>query len=282
MSDAAFRPRRSCLFMPGSNDRAMEKAKSLPADVIIFDLEDAVAPDAKVEARDAVAEAVQDGDYGERELVMRVNGIGTPWFEDDLAAAKAANVAAVLVPKVNSADDIRHAALGEIPVWAMVETPLAVLNIAEIAAAPALAALVMGTNDLGKDMRAAMTPDRRAFLTALSMTVTAARAHGKVAIDGVYNGIGDAEALKDECDQGRTLGFEGKSLIHPAQIDIANRIYSPSADALDEARAIIAAFEEAENTEKGVIRVNGKMAERLHLEEAKKLVALSDMIDAAA
>jgi len=260
----------------------MAKAKSLPADVIIFDLEDAVAPDAKVEARAAVVEVVRHGGYGARELVIRVNGIDTPWFEEDLAAAKATGVAAVLVPKVNSADDIHRAATGEVPVWAMVETPLAVLNIGAIAAAPALQALVMGTNDLGKDMRAEMTPDRLAFLTALSMTVMAARAHGKIAIDGVYNGIGDEVGLEAECDQGRTLGFDGKSLIHPSQIEVANRIFSPSAEALDQARAIIAAFDEPENADRGVIKVGGKMAERLHLEEAKKLVALSDMIDATA
>jgi citrate lyase beta subunit len=278
MSGEDIRPRRSCLFMPGSNDRAMKKAKTLDTDVVILDLEDAVAPDAKVEARDAVAETVWRENYGTRELVIRVNGIGTPWFEEDLAAAKFAKAAAILVPKVSRGSDISIAAKAGLPVWAMIETPMAILNIGEIAAAPGLAGLVMGTNDLAKEMGAEATPDRLAFLTALSLAVTAARAHGRIAVDGVYNAIGDAEGFEAECEQGKVLGFEGKSLIHPSQLETCNRVFSPAGEALEQARAIIAAFEEPENAEKGVIQVDGKMAERLHLEEAKKLVAMAETI----
>lgn len=278
MTDPAFRPRRSCLYMPGANARALEKAKSLPADVLIFDLEDAIAPNAKADARDRVAEAVWHGDYGDRELVIRVNGIGTPWFEEDLAAAKFAKPAAILLPKASSASDISMAARSELPVWAMIETPLAILNIAEIAAAPKLLAMVMGTNDLAKDMLASLRPGRGAFAAALSMTVMAARAHGKTVIDGVFNSIGDEAGLAAECEQGREFGFDGKTLIHPSQLDAANRIFAPSAAALRDARAIITAFAEPENADQGVLEVDGAMVERLHLAEAERLVAMAEAI----
>ncbi|MGP1281448.1 MAG: HpcH/HpaI aldolase/citrate lyase family protein [Parasphingopyxis sp.] len=278
MTDPAFRPRRSCLYIPGANARALEKAKSLPADVLIFDLEDAVAPDAKADARDRVAEAVWHGDYRDRELVIRVNGIGTPWFEEDLAAAKFAKPAAILLPKASSASDISMAARSELPVWAMIETPLAILNIAEIAATPELSAMVMGTNDLAKDMLASLRPGREPFAAALSMTVMAARAHGKTVIDGVFNSIGDEAGLAAECEQGREFGFDGKTLIHPSQLDAANRIFAPSAAALRDARAIIAAFAEPENADQGVLEVDGAMVERLHLAEAEQLVALAEAI----
>lgn len=282
MTDSAFRPRRSALFMPGANARAMEKARTLPADVVILDLEDAVAPDAKAEARDRIAAAVRAGGYGAREIVVRVNGLETEWAAEDLAMVAQVRPDAVLVPKVSSADDIARAAPGGLPVWAMIETPRAILDIGAIAAAPGLAAFVMGTNDLGKDMRARMTPGREAFHAALSLTVTAARAHGLIAIDGVFNDIADEAGLAAECEQGRTLGFEGKSAIHPAQLDACNRIFAPAEEEVAAARAIIAAFALPENVGAGVLKVEGKMAERLHLEEAERLVATAEAIAARA
>ncbi|QLC24661.1 CoA ester lyase [Parasphingopyxis algicola] len=278
MTDPAFRPRRSCLYMPGANARALEKAKSLPADVLIFDLEDAVAPDAKAAARDQVAETIAAGGYGGRELVVRVNGADTEWNADDLAMVKAARPDGLLIPKISRAADIDGASEADLPIWAMIETPLAILNIAEIAAAPRLSAMVMGTNDLAKDMQARLRSGREAFATALSLTVMAARAHGKIVIDGVFNGIGDDAALAGECEQGRELGFDGKTLIHPDQLDAANRIFAPSRTALQDARAIIAAFAEPENAGKGVLEVDGAMVERLHLAEAERLVALAEAI----
>ena len=278
MTKIAFRPRRSCLYIPGANARALEKAKSLDADVLVFDLEDAVAPDVKAEARSSVAAAVRAGGYGAREIVVRVNALDSEWGGLDLDAALAARPDAILLPKVTCAGDIACAAAGGLPVWAMIEMPLAILNIAEIAAAPGLAALVVGTNDLAKELRAVATPRREAFQTALALTVTAARAHGRAAIDGVFNALRDDPGFANECEQGRALGFDGKSLIHPSQIDIANRVFAPSADEIAEARAIVAAFDAPENAGKGVLRVGGKMAERLHLEEARNCLALADRL----
>ncbi|MEM8694969.1 MAG: CoA ester lyase [Pseudomonadota bacterium] len=280
MTEPAFRPRRSCLYMPGANARALEKAKSLPADVLIFDLEDAVAPREKPAARDQVAEAVKGGGYGAREVVIRINGTDTEWAADDLAMVKATLPDGVLLPKVSHAADTDGAVGADIPIWAMIETPLAVLNIAEIAAAPKLSAMVIGTNDLAKDMQAKLRQKRAGFVTALSMTVMAARAHGKIVIDGVFNSISDDAGLAAECEQGREFGFDGKTLIHPDQLETANRIFAPSRSALDDARAIVAAFAEPENTDKGVIDLDGTMVERLHLAEAERLIAMADAIAA--
>lgn len=280
MTDTAFRPRRSCLYMPGANARALEKAQTLDADVLIFDLEDAVAPDAKEEARERVAAAVRDGGYGNREIVVRVNAAESEWGAADLAAIVAVRPDAILLPKVISAADIEGVTADGIPLWAMIEMPQAILDIGAIAGARGLAAFVMGTNDLAKEMLAEFTPDRAAFAYALSAAVTAARAHGLVAIDGVFNAIDDAEGLAAEAEQGRALGFDGKSLIHPSQIETANHVFAPSQSDIAEARAIVAAFAAPENAGKGVLRVDGKMAERLHLAQAERCVAIADAIAA--
>lgn len=264
--------------MPGANARALEKAKSLPADVVIFDLEDAVAPSKKAEAREQVAEAVKAGGYGPREVIVRVNGLDTEWAADDLKMVKAIKPDGILLPKISLAADIDGAADVGVPIWAMIETPLAILNIAEIAAAPNLSAMVMGTNDLAKDMQAKLRAGREAFVTALSMTVMAARVNGKIVIDGVYNAISDDAGLASECEQGREFGFDGKSVIHPDQLDASNRIFAPSRTALEDARATIAAFADPANDDKGVLEVDGVMVERLHLAEAERLVALADAI----
>lgn len=278
MTKAAFRPRRSCLYMPGANARALEKAKTLPADVVIFDLEDAVAPSVKGEAREQVAEAVGAGGYGAREVVIRINGFDTEWAADDLKMVKAVKPDGVLIPKVSRPQDIGDATGIGVPVWAMIETPLAIFNIADIAAAAGLSAMVMGTNDLAKDMQAKLRPGREAFLAALSMTVMAARVHGKIVIDGVFNAISDDAGLASECEQGREFGFDGKTVIHPDQLETANRIFAPSRSALADARATIAAFADPANGNKGVLEIDGVMVERLHLAEAERLVALADAI----
>lgn len=278
MNDPAYRPCRSCLYMPAANARALEKAKSLPADVLIFDLEDAVAPEAKDEARERVADAVREGGYGEREIVVRINAADSEWGAADLAAIVPAAPDAILLPKVTRAADIESVAADGLPLWAMIEMPLAILNIAEIAAADGLAAFVMGTNDLAKEMRAQTTPQREAFAFALSAAVTAARANDLIVIDGVFNAIDDANGLIAEAQQGRMLGFDGKSLIHPAQIDTANAVFAPSEEDVAQARAIVAAFAAPENAGKGVLRVDGKMAERLHLAEAERCVAIAEAI----
>lgn len=280
MTELAFRPRRSCLYMPGANERALEKAKSLQADVLIFDLEDAVAPREKPGARERVAEAVKAGGYGAREIVIRVNGADTEWGADDMAMVKAVRPDGVLIPKVSQAADIAFGAEAGLPVWAMIETPLAIVSIAGIAAAPKLSAMVMGTNDLAKDVQAELRQKRAGFVTALSMAVMAARAHGNIIIDGVFNSIGDDAGLAAECEQGREFGFDGKTLIHPDQLDAANRIFAPSRSALQDAQAIIAAFAEPENAARGVIDLDGTMVERLHLAEAERLVAMADAIAA--
>jgi len=291
MTSPTARPHRSLLYMPGDKAKVLEKAKTLPADTLMFDLEDAVAPDNKPAARDAVAAATQAGGYGQRELVIRINGLDTEWGEADLQAAVSAGPDAVLVPKVETGDDIRQldAALTKagapdtLGLWVMIEMPKAVLNIQEIAAAAEatrLAAFVMGTNDLAKEYRALWTPDRLAFQTALSLSVAAARAYGLLAIDGVYNDIQNLDGLRAECEQGRTLGFDGKTLIHPAQLDITNEVFSPAPEDITQAQAVIAAFELPENKGKGVIKVNGKMTELLHLEEAHQTVAIAEAIAA--
>lgn len=287
-----IRPRRSALYMPGSNARALEKAKSLDADVLLLDLEDAVAPDVKEEARGQVYEAVHAGGFGHREVVVRVNGLDTPWGEEDLKAAAACRPAAVLVPKVSAPEDLgrigaRLDALGaphSVKVWAMIETPAAILSVASIAAAARdpltrLACFVMGTNDLAKETRARLTPGRPAMIPWLMQALAAARAEGLDILDGVYNALDDAEGFAAECAQGRDLGFDGKTLIHPKQLEAANRVFAPDPGEVERARAIIAAFEAPENATKGAISLDGRMVERLHAEMAKRTVALAEAIE---
>lgn len=291
---SANRPRRSCLYMPGANARALEKAKGLVTDSIIFDLEDAVAPEAKVDARDAVCAAVKAGGYGNRELVIRINGTDTEWGRDDLKAAVEAGPDAILAPKVIDGGDIdrlndamsRAGAPEDMGLWVMIEMPKAIFNITDIAEAVGrtrLTTFVMGTNDLAKEFRAVNDPPARtAFQTALSMSVMAARAYDLVAIDGVFNDIKDTQGLTSECEQGRILGFDGKTLIHPAQLETANRVFAPSAADVEHAHAVIAAFADPGNAGKGVIKVNGKMTELLHMEEARRVVDVATAIDAMA
>ncbi|MEE1656636.1 CoA ester lyase [Microvirga sp. CF3062] len=286
-----IRPRRSALYMPGSNARAIEKAKTLATDVVIFDLEDAVVPDAKAQAREQVCAAVRAGGYGKRELVIRINALETAWGEADLAAAIAAAPDAILVPKVSSVEMLaavglrlrRLGAAERIRVWAMIETPLAILNAELIASAAhdvdtRLACFVMGTNDLAKDTRARLLPGRAAMLPWLMTALAAARAHGIDILDGVYNSLSDAEGFRAECEQGRDSGFDGKTLIHPDQIAAANEIFAPSAEEVTSARALVAAFEQPENAGKGAISLNGRMVERLHAEMATRVLALAEAI----
>jgi citrate lyase subunit beta / citryl-CoA lyase len=287
MSD--LRPRRSVLYMPGANERALEKAKGLAADAIIFDLEDAVAPDAKGEARDRVCAAVQSGEYGPRELTIRVNGLDTQWHADDLRAAAAAGPAAVVVPKVNSVDDVTAIEKGLVSagapdhtkIWAMVETPVAMLHAEQIASSSdRLTVLVMGTNDLAKELHAEHVPGRQPLLTGLGLCLLAARATGKVILDGVYNDIKNEEGFEAECVQGRQMGFDGKTLIHPAQLEPCNRVFAPSEAEIEQAGRIIAAFEEAEAEGRGVVTVDGRMVENLHVEQARRTLAQAEAIAA--
>jgi citrate lyase subunit beta/citryl-CoA lyase len=275
--------------MPGANAKALEKAKSLAADVLLLDLEDSVAPEAKADARAQVAAAVKAGGYGKREVIVRVNALATPWGPDDIAAAGAARPDGMLAPKVDSAEQVRAldaamSASGFAPdasLWIMIETPRAILNLAEIAAAARgtrLSCFVMGLNDLAKETRARAGSNRAAFFTAMSLAVTAARAEGLTAIDGVYNDIADASGFEAECRQGLDFGFDGKTLIHPSQIETANAVFAPGAEEVDRARAVIAAFSLPENAGKGVIKVDGRMTELLHLEEAKRVVAVAEAI----
>ncbi len=286
------RPRRSVLYMPGANKRALEKAKTLPADSLILDLEDSVAPEAKAQARDSVCAAVKAGGYGHRELVIRVNAIETPWGMDDLRAAVAAVPDAILVPKVSQPGDIVTAAKvlgsvhapGKTRLWAMMETPKSMLNAREIAALGTepehrLACLVMGTNDLLKESRARALHNRIAVVPWLAMTLVAARAFGLDILDGVYNDFRDDKGFREECEHGRTLGMDGKTLIHPSQVTPCNEIFSPTDEEVTWSRAIIAAFDKPENDHKGVITVDGKMVERLHLAMAERTVAIADAID---
>jgi citrate lyase subunit beta / citryl-CoA lyase len=283
------RPRRSVLYMPGANERALEKAASLPADALILDLEDAVAPDAKADARDRVCEAASSGRYGRREVAIRANGADTSWYADDVAAIAAAGPDALLVPKVGSADEVhaieRALEAGGAPdrtrIWVMVETPSAVRNAFAIASASErLSVLVVGTNDLAKELRAEHVPGRAPLVTALQQLIVGAREAGKAIVDGVHNDLDDAEGFEAECLQGRRFGMDGKTLIHPKQLEPANRIFAPSEDEVDRAREIIAAFEEAEREGRGVVTVNGRMIENLHVEQARDTVARSEAIAA--
>ncbi len=286
-------PRRSVLYMPGSNMRALEKAKTLAADCLIMDLEDAVAPDQKEEARGQVGDAVGGGGYGEREIAIRVNGWGTPWYEDDIEAAATSGADAVLIPKVSTADDVARTASDlksagapdTIGLWAMMETPLAMLKAAEIAETgsrsdPRLKCFVMGTNDLAKDTRARLAPGREPMLAWLSTCIAAGRAYGIDIIDGVFNDFRDEDGFVRECNQGVALGMDGKTLIHPGQIGPCNDAFSPTEAEIETARKIIEAFELPENEGKGAITVDGRMVERLHAEMARRTVAIADAIRA--
>lgn len=291
---ATIRPRRSVLYMPGSKQRALEKGKELQTDAIIFDLEDAVAPDMKELARTQVAAAVTAGGYGNRELIIRVNGIETPWFDEDLKAAAGAKPDAILVPKISHAADIelvrnKLSSLGaepKIDLWAMMETPLAMLKALEIAeTGPAdayrLRAFVMGTNDLAKETGAVLKAGREPMLTWLSTCIAAGRAFGIDIIDGVYNDFKDEPGFTVECAQGSDLGMDGKTLIHPGQLGPCNQAFSPTSEAVSWAKKIIEAFEQPENQGKGAITIDGKMVELLHAEMAKRTVAISVAISAA-
>ena len=282
MTDSLLRPRRSALYMPGANERALEKAKGLAADALILDLEDAVAPDAKAEARERVCAAASSGEYGRREIAIRANGLDTEWHAGDVAAIAAAGPDAIVVPKIDSVDDVRsvEAALeaGGAPertkIWAMLETPVAMLHAEAITgSSERLTVLVMGTNDLAKELRAERVPSRHPLLAGLGLCLLAARANGKVILDGVYNDIQDAEGFLAECRQGREMGFDGKTLIHPSQLDPCNEVFAPSADQVSEADEIIAAFDEAQREGRGVVTVNGRMIENLHVDEARRTIA---------
>lgn len=289
MTEQSYRPRRSVLYMPSANARALEKAKALPADAIIFDLEDAVAPDAKESAREAACSAVTSGEYGGRELTIRVNGMDTQWHEADIKAAAAAAPDGIVVPKVGSADEVRRlvAALEaagapeKTKLWAMVETPQAMLSCLEIASASdRLAVLVMGTNDLAKELHAAHVPGRAPLMTGLGLCLLAARAAGKVILDGVYNDVKDAEGFAAECRQGQQMGFDGKTLIHPSQVEPCNEIFAPSAQEVTDSQEIVRVWEETLRAGKGVATVNGRMIENLHVENARRVLDMSEAITA--
>ncbi len=286
MSD--FRPRRSVLYMPASNERALEKARSIPCDALILDLEDAVAPESKPAARDAACAVSASGDYGSREVTIRVNGADTEWHADDLAAACAAGPDAIVVPKVGSADAVLalveamagHDAPEHTMLWAMVETPAAMLHAEEIAAASErLTVLVMGTNDLVKELYAEHVPGRAPLLPALGLALLAARATGTAILDGVFNDVKDSEGFLAECEQGRQLGFDGKTLIHPGQVEGANRAFAPSDAAVADAREVLAAWESRTS---GVVTVHGRMIENLHVDSARRTLSIHEAIQARA
>lgn len=295
-----IRPRRSVLYMPGSNARALEKVRTLPADGVIIDLEDAVAPDAKAAARAQVAGAVEAGGFGHREVVVRINGAETPWFEDDLAemarvSADWAGLDALLIPKVSDPETLlvtgqRLEALGAAPhlkLWAMIETPLAVLRATDIALAARnptsrLAVLVLGTNDLAKETGARIVPGRAPMASWLSTCILAARAGGIEVLDGVWNGFQDIDGFARECAEAAQMGFDGKTLIHPSQIAPCNQAFTPPEDEIAQARALIEVFDRPENADKGVLQINGRMFERMHADIARRMVEMSDAIAARA
>ncbi len=278
--DQRARPYRSVLYIPGSKGRALEKARGLPVDAIIFDLEDAVAPDEKENARATLADALTQGGYGSRMRIVRINGLDTQWGEADARAATDMDCDAVLLPKVESAAQVDALAglIGDKPIWAMMETPRGMLNAAEIAAHPQLTGFVMGTNDLAKELQTRFRPDRLPMMAGLGLCLLAAKAEGIVIVDGVYNAFKDAEGLKVECDQGRDMGFDGKTLIHPAQVDVANAAFAPSEAEIDLAKRQIAAFEDCEASGQGVAVVDGKIVENLHVVTAREILAKADAI----
>jgi len=275
--DQHARPFRSVLYIPASKERALEKARGLAVDAIIFDLEDAVAVEEKAPARALLADALMQ-DYGARFKIVRINALDTEWGAADAEVVSGAD--AVLLPKVNSAADVDALAalVGDVPIWAMMETPLGILNAAEIAAHPQLAGMVMGTNDLAKDLNCRFRADRLPMMASLQMCLLAARCHGVVAIDGVYNAFKDEDGLRAECEQGRDMGFDGKTLIHPAQLAVTNAAFAPSEAEVDLARRQIEAFEEAEAKGLGVAVVDGKIVENLHIVTARQTLAKADMI----
>lgn len=286
-----IRPRRSVLFMPGSNARAMDKARTLPADTLIFDLEDAVAPDAKEQARAQVMAAVRGGSYGRREVVVRVNGPATPWGREDLAAVARSGADAVLLPKVESPQAVEealgvlaaHGAPQHLALWCMLETPRGILDAAAIAtASPRVGALVMGTSDLTKDLHARHTRDRAPLLLSLGLCVLAARAAGVAALDGVHLDLDDTVGFEAACRQAADLGFDGKTLIHPKTIATANEVFAPTAADVEWARRVIAAHAEATAQRRGVVVLDGRLIENLHVDDARRVVALADAIEAMA
>ncbi|MEH6523123.1 HpcH/HpaI aldolase/citrate lyase family protein [Sulfitobacter sp.] len=276
------RPLRSVLYIPGSKPRALDKARGLPTDAIIFDLEDAVIPEEKIAARVTLAEALATGGYGSRMKIIRINGLDTEWGADDAKAAKEMGADAILLPKVNSPADLDALAaiVGDVPLWAMMETPLGMLNAAAIAAHKQLQGMVMGTNDLAKDLQTRFRADRLPLMAGLGLCVLAGKAHGIALIDGVYNAFKDDEGLRIESDQGRDMGFDGKTLIHPSQLDVANEAFSPSEAEIEVARRQIAAFEECEATGQGVAVVDGKIVENLHVATARETLAKLEAIEA--
>ena len=285
---STYRPRRSVLYMPAANERALEKAKDIQADALIFDLEDAVAPDSKEVAREQACAAAASSEYGNRELTIRCNGLDTPWGKDDVLAAAAAGPAAVVIPKVDGSsylDEISEllnqgGAPSSTQIWAMVETPIGILHVEEIARHERMSVMVLGTNDMAKELRASITADRQALLPYLAMCLLSARAAGVAILDGVYNDIKDESGFKDVCVQGAEMGFDGKTLIHPNQVAPTNEIFSPSLDELDFHRRIIEEFEAAEKEGRGVLTVDGKMIENLHVDEARRALAVADAIAA--
>ena len=283
-----LRPRRSVLYMPSSNERALEKAKTIACDALIFDLEDAVAPDAKEAARANAVAAARSGEYGRREITIRCNGLDTPWGAADVAAAAASTAAAVVIPKVNSVDyldDIARrltdaGAPAEMTIWAMVETPTAILDIRAIAHHPRVNVLVMGNNDLAKELRTGVLPERTPLIPHLAMALLGAREAGKVILDGVYNDVRDPDGFLIEAEQGKAMGFDGKTLVHPSQVDPANDVWAPSADEIEFSQRVIEAFDDAKADGRGVVTVDGRMVEHLHVENAKRILAVADAIAA--
>jgi len=283
-----FRPRRSVLYMPAANERALEKAKGIASDAIIFDLEDAVSPDSKDLARTQAVAAANSGEYGKRELTIRCNSLDTPWGAADIAAAAGACVSSVVIPKVSTTvelDAVSRAldaagAPAEMGIWAMIETPTAILDARAIAAHPRVAVLVMGTNDLAKELHARQVPGRAPLVPHLASALLAVREAGKPVLDGVYNDIKNADGFRAECEQGAEMGFDGKTLIHPDQVAIANEVWSPSGSEIEHARRVIAAFDEALAAGKGVVQLDGRMIENLHVDGARRALAIADAIAA--
>jgi citrate lyase subunit beta/citryl-CoA lyase len=287
MSSAEFTPLRSVLYMPSSNERALEKAKSIPCDGLILDLEDAVAPDAKMSAREAACAAVASGEYGRRTVTIRVNSLGTEWHDDDIRAAAQAGPAAIVVPKVSSAEEVRDlvdaieeaGAPDHTLLWAMIETPVAILDALAIAkASERLGCFVIGTNDLVKELYAEHVPGRAPILPSLHTALLAARAAGISIVDGVYNDVKDTDGFLAECEQGRQMGFDGKTLIHPGQVEGANAAFAPSEQAVEDARGLIQAFEDGQGS--GVVTYNGRMIENLHVESARRVLSIAEAIAA--
>jgi len=280
--DPSLRPYRSVLYIPGSNPRALDKARGLPVDAIIFDLEDAVAVEEKSNARALLAEALQTGGYGSRARIVRINALDTEWGARDVAAMVLAGADGILLPKVAGGADLDAlgALIADVDLWAMIETPAGVLNAAEIAAHPRLKGMVLGTNDLAKDLNCRFRADRMPLMSSLQLTLLAARRHGVICVDGVYNAFKDDDGLRAECEQGRDLGFDGKTLIHPAQVAVANAAFAPSEDEVALAQRQIAAFEDAEAAGRGVAVVDGKIVENLHVATARATLARAAAIAA--